>query len=227
MKSLKRIWWMPIGLIKGLFKLANDNARDIENKKRFPKAIIYSGSSFSLDSTLGVNSCVLSRSTINHSNIGNYTYCSNNALIQNATIGNYCSIADDVIIGLGSHPLHFFSTAPIFYRKQNLLRIKLVDKDLDFEEYKPIKIGNDVWIGTRAIIMDGVTIGDGAVIAAGAIVTKDVPPYAVVVGIPAKIIKFRFNKIEIEKLLKSNWWQKNAEEVYEQEDLYNLYRAKT
>ena len=91
--------------------------------------------------------------------------------------------------------------------------MQLVEKDLPFEEYKQIRIGSDVWIGARAIILDGIQIGHGAVIAAGAVVTKDVPPYAVVAGVPASIIKYRF-KPEIQaNLLRTKWWENSAENV--------------
>jgi len=73
-------------------------------------------------------------------------------------------------------------------------------------EFKKVTIGNDVWIGTRALIMDGVTVGDGAVIGAGAVVTKDVPPYAIVGGVPAKIIKYRFSEKKISQMLELQWW---------------------
>ncbi|WP_308462078.1 CatB-related O-acetyltransferase [Mesorhizobium sp. INR15] len=76
----------------------------------------------------------------------------------------------------------------------------------DLSSKGPIRIGNDVWIGRRAIILSGVTIGDGAVIGAGAVVSKDVPPYAVVVGNPAALVRYRFNSGQIASLLEIRWW---------------------
>lgn len=75
-----------------------------------------------------------------------------------------------------------------------------------FEEFEKIGIGNDVWIGANVIILDGIEIGDGAVVAAGSVITKSVPPYAIVGGVPAKIIRYRFEKDKIEKLLILKWW---------------------
>lgn len=212
-KIIYRLLYLPFGLIKMLMKLANDGARDLQNKRRFSKSIIDTGSSFTNDSKVGIKSHILSNCTINHSQIGNYSYCGKNALIQNSIIGNYCSIANEVIIGLGSHPIHLFSTSPVFYKKKNPLHVKLVEDDYKFNEYKAITIGNDVWIGARAIVMDGVSVGDGAIIAAGAIVTKDVSPYAIVAGIPAKVIKYRFDPKTIKKLFNTKWWDKTPDEI--------------
>ena len=213
MYKIVRLFLLPIGLFTKLFDLSKDGARDLHNQFRFKGAIIDKGCSFTTDSTIGQHSHILSGAIINQSHIGNYTYCSRNALIQNTTIGNYCSIANDVVMGLGAHPLHLFSTSPLFYRVNNPLKMKLVEKNLDFEEYQPIQVGSDVWIGTRAIIMDGVKIGHGAVIASGAVVTKDVPPYAIVGGIPSKILRFRFDDEKIKKLLHSKWWDKDLSEI--------------
>ena len=204
---------MPFGLLKGLFLLANDYARDIENSKRFPNSIIDKGSSFTIDVTIGKNSKICSNVTINHSTIGSYTYINKNSMIQHANMGNYCSISHGVLIGLGAHPINLFSTSPIFYKVKNTLNIKLIEKDYNFNEYHPINIGSDVWIGAGAIIMDGVTIGHGAIIAAGAVVTKDVIPYAIVAGVPAKTIKSRFTNTQIQHLLKTEWWNEKPEAV--------------
>jgi acetyltransferase-like isoleucine patch superfamily enzyme len=134
-------------------------------------------------------------------------------LIQNANIGKFCSIANNVLIGLGNHPLNFFSTSPLFYKKINPLKIILVSNELYFDEYKPIHIGNDVWIGTNAIILDGVNIGNGAVIASNSVVTKNVEPYSIVGGVPAKLIKYRFTEDKISELMKERWWELSLCEI--------------
>lgn len=87
---------------------------------------------------------------------------------------------------------------------------------------KPIHIGNDVWIGARSIIMDGVSIGDGAIVAAGSVVTKDVPPYAVVGGSPAKIIKYKFSQDIIDRLEEIQWWNLPDEEITKVVDLFHV-----
>ena len=154
-------------------------------------------------------------SIVNNSRLENYSYVGRNSLVQYAQIGKFCSIANEVCIGLGNHPMDNFSTFPLFYKKNNTLKIQLIDKDLEFQEYKNIKIGNDVWIGARAIIMDGITIGDGAVIAANSVVTKDVPGYGVVGGVPAKFIKYRFDEKKRLKLAESRWWEWEIELIRE------------
>lgn len=201
-------------MLEGLVAFLNKNARDVENRKRYPLSIIDKGSSLTTDTIVGKGSHILGGAIINHSEIGNYSYVNRNAIIQNTFIGNYCSIANDVNIGLGKHPLNLQSLSPIFYKKDNTFNIQIVNENIEFEEYERIIIGHDVWIGAKAVILDGVSIASGAVVAAGAVVTKNVPPYAVVGGVPAKIIKFRFEKEKIDELLNSEWWLKDPKEVY-------------
>lgn len=98
-------------------------------------------------------------------------------------------------------------------KKNNTFGISLVENDTFINEYSPITIGNDVWIGARVIIMDGVNIGDGAIIAAGAVVTKDVEPYTIVGGVPAKTIRKRTDASSYEKYIKSHWWELEPNEA--------------
>lgn len=213
-KIFYRALFIPSGFIKVFIHLVNDSARDMENKARYPHAIIDKGCSFTRTTKVGEHSHILKNCILNNSNIGNYTYIGRGSLIQNSTIGNYCSIAHEVILGLGKHPLNLFSTSPLFYRKRNPLNIEIVKKDFGFIEYEPITIGNDVWIGARAIIMDGVKVGDGAVIAAGAIVTKDVAPFSIVGGVPAKVIKYRTSEDRRERNEKQDWYFLSPQEAY-------------
>ena len=140
--------------------------------------------------------------------IQSYSYVGGKTQIQNAKVGKFCSIGENVRIGLGRHPLLCKSTYPGFYSDNyNLYGVKK-EYECPISEYESVSIGNDVWIGTSSIILDGVTIGDGAVVAAGAVVTKDVPPYAIVGGVPARVIKYRFSPERISELLIEKWWDK-------------------
>ena len=145
--------------------------------------------------------------TLRNSTIGDHSYINSDTHISNSKIGKFCSIASNVTFGLGMHPTHLISTHPSFYSCNKGYKT-FADREY-FLEYGTIILGNDVWVGNNAIIMYGVSIGDGAIIAAGAIVTKDVKPYEVVGGIPAKHIKFRFKEDEILKLSTFKWWNKD------------------
>lgn len=140
--------------------------------------------------------------------IGAHTYIANNTDIENAEIGKYCSIADHCRIGMSGHSLNYLSTSPIFTQTVNGLQERWIEKDV-FEhksEEERVYLGNDVWVGSHVLINGGVHVGNGACIAAGAVVVKDVPPYAIVGGVPAKLIRYRFSPEIIEKLIESKWW---------------------
>ena len=135
-------------------------------------------------------------SSINHrTSIGRYSK------LRDSKVGKYCSISFDTIIGAVSHPLENISTHAFSYRKQ----FGIVNENKNYEN-KQTEIGNDVWIGCGAIILAGVKIGDGAVIGAGSVVTKDVQPYSIVAGVPAKELRKRFSKEIISELLEIKWW---------------------
>lgn len=140
-----------------------------------------------------------------------FSYVAQNSTLINVDIGKFSSIGNNVLAGLGKHPSRdFVSTHPIFYSPLSQVQITFAT-DHVYEEFAQIKIGNDVWIGARAIILDGVTIGDGAIVGAGAVVTKDVPAYAVMGGVPAKVLRYRFEPAEIDFLKQFKWWDKDID----------------
>ena len=139
------------------------------------------------------------------SNIDSYSYVGPRSEIICTDIGKFCSIADNCSIGLPAHSIKNISTSPIFTTQKNGTGSSWISSST-FQEYDRVIIGNDVWIGTKVIIMGGVRIGDGAIIGAGSIVTKDIPDYAIAVGAPAKVIKYRFDRPIIEKLIEMEWW---------------------
>ena len=134
--------------------------------------------------------------------IGNYNYFGEHVSVTAAKIGNYCSIAPNVTIGPGEHDVSNVSTCVRAMEKAGV--------HMDLEKGECV-VGNDVWIGANVVVLRNVKIGDGAVLAAGAIVNKDVPPYAIVGGVPAKIIKYRFDPESIKQIRWSRWYLKNID----------------
>lgn len=141
---------------------------------------------------------------------GSFSYSRSN-LGPDVRVGRYTSIADNVIIPWPNHPIESVSTSPFFYDKNFILARNFIEEEnLVANRQKPHpSIGNDCWIGNNVLILPGVTVGDGAIVAAGSVVTKSVPPYAIVGGNPAKIIKYRFNDTIIEKLQLVRWFDYN------------------
>ena len=208
-----RLFFLPLGFLVKLYGLAVDGARDVHNKLRFKDSNIDRNCCIDTASEIASHCHILQNTLILNSSINSYSYVGVNSIVQNARIGSFCSIANDVFIGLGSHPTNYFSTSPLFYKATNTFQIKFIEEDIKFSEYIAIEIGNDVWLGARAIVMDGIKIGDGAIVAAGAVVTKDIPPYAIVGGVPAKIIRYRFKSEKIQYLLNSKWWTLSLAEI--------------
>lgn len=144
--------------------------------------------------------------------MGKRTYTGPWNMIFHAKIGAYCSISYGVTIGAPEHNYHRMSTHPFIYdSKYGVFPDDSNIRDERFE--KPIEIGNDVWIGANSTILRGVKVGDGAVIAANAVVTRDVLPYAIVAGVPARVVKFRFPNEVIDRLLELHWWEWDDERL--------------
>ena len=134
-----------------------------------------------------------------------HSYCGFDCVILDASIGSFCSISDRVVIGGSEHPMHFVSMSPVFLSHRDSVKAKFSKHE--FERRPHTSVGHDVWIGHSAMIKSGVVIGTGAVVGMGSVVTKDVPPYSVVAGNPARVIKYRFDAETIQKLLRSKWWE--------------------
>lgn len=142
---------------------------------------------------------VLGGSSIDASSrIGSYTYIGKNTHITKSSVGRYCSIANNVSIGQGEHKLDRVSTSACFY-----------DNSWDSLTEGECVVESDVWIGVDAIILRGVKVGVGAVVAANAVVTKDVPPFAIVAGVPARVVRFRIPENKQQLILSSCWWEKD------------------
>ena len=171
------------------------------------------GSDFELEAPVTLSAAVDLRS---HIRVGAFSYVAPTdgigRFIHNCEIGRYCSIAAGVWIGPNEHPLSWLSTSPAFYNRKSFhhgsrkVEGRFQAYTIPFVESKRTMIGNDVWIGSHAFVKGGVTIGDGAVVAAHAVVTKDVPPGAIVGGSPARIIRYRFDEATIRELQELKWW---------------------
>lgn len=158
----------------------------IRNSKVHPTSKIESGTSFVA------------------SFIDRYSFCGYDCDIYHTNVGSFTSIANNVVVGGARHPMEWVGMSPVFYAGRDSVKAKFSQHPLD----NPLKtlIGNDVWIGRSAIILSGVNIGNGAVVGAGSVVTKDVPSYAIVAGNPAKLIRYRFETSVIEELERIKWW---------------------
>lgn len=134
--------------------------------------------------------------------IGAFSYVNSGSIVVCGTVGKFCSIGAYCQIGPHEHPLTSGSTSPSLYGRRNILGITSAYDECA----SPPAIGNDVWIGSLSVVLQGVEVGDGAVIAAGAVVTKNVPAYGVVGGVPARLLRMRFDPETADTLLRSKWW---------------------
>lgn len=182
----------------------------VSNKLRFHGIVRFNGTVCIEKGSIfeGANS-IADRSAF-FGKMGYGSYMADNCSIS-ANIGRFTSIGPEVRTPTGRHPFKepYVTTSPMFFSLRKQSMYTFASKSL-FEEFLPIvQIGNDCWIGMRVIIVGGVSIGDGAVVLAGAVVTKDVPPYAIVGGVPAKIIGYRYDDETIKFLLKTQWWNRS------------------
>jgi chloramphenicol O-acetyltransferase type B len=157
------------------------------------------------NTTLEDNIVVYPHSSLSDSRLGSYSYVNEHSKIARITVGRFSSIGPFFICGYGEHPTDLITTSPAFYSTRKQCGVSFTKAD-HFNEQLETIVGNDVWIGARVFVRDGVRIGSGALIAAGAVVTADVADYAIVGGVPAKLIRYRFPEVIIRELLNIQWW---------------------
>ena len=151
--------------------------------------------------TMKSHSSVARGASLEASRVGEYSSIGRHTKITHTDIGRYCAVSWDCTINAISHP----------YRNLTISAFPYVPHVGNFvserkQAYRRVVIGNDVWIGANSVIMPGIAIGNGAIVGAGAVVTRDVPDYAIVAGVPAKVIGSRFSEDVVEKLLHLKWW---------------------
>jgi|LauGreDrversion4_2_1035121.scaffolds.fasta_scaffold03025_2 virginiamycin A acetyltransferase len=170
----------------------------------------------SISEGVTIDKCVIAGHDIN---IGRYTSINGPnttiyAEVNSIQIGNFCSIARNVDIQEWNHPVNKLSTSMI---GANCLGIPIRQ---EMESRGPIIIGHDVWIGTQCVVLSGVKIGNGAIIGANSVVSSDIPAFAIAVGNPAKVIKYRFDEKRQSEILKMEWWNWELKKIVENRDLF-------
>ncbi|MDP1028793.1 DapH/DapD/GlmU-related protein [Sphingomonas sp. KR1UV-12] len=167
------------------------------------KAATVSDSRFEAQNRIGDHAHVA------HSSLGRYSYVGPRCIVSHADIGRFCAVAPDAIIGTGGHPIGAnASIHPLFYLHRPAIGWDFVERD-QASEYARTRIGHDVWIGAKAVVRDGVTIGNGAVVGAGAVVVHDLAPYGIYVGVPARLLRFRYAEDIVAQLEAHGWWDRD------------------
>ena len=199
--------------------LANKDSADYRTgkdtlikKSKIGKGVIIDDDSVVLSSVIGDHCQIDKRNLIQSAKVGDMTYTGQDTSIMWAEVGKYCCISRLVDIGGNEHNYRAASMTPDYF-----LRNKLKGSIVKHPDETPVYVGNDVWIGQGVSIVrkEGLTIGDGAVLGAGCVVTKSVPPYAIVAGVPAKVIGYRFSEEIIARLLELRWWDWPEERILE------------
>ncbi|QKF81944.1 DapH/DapD/GlmU-related protein [Halarcobacter ebronensis] len=160
---------------------------------------------------------------ISNSTLDDYSYVSEYTQIYSSTIGKFSNIAANVRINPGFHPYEMPCQHHFLYRKEMYGFGEDDRAFFNFRELQRVEIGHDTWIGHGAIIMPGIKIGNGAIVGSNAVVTKDVPSYAIVAGVSAKVLKYRFSKDIIKVLEEIAWWNWSHKEIKQRiEDLKDI-----
>lgn len=213
-------------LIEWLNNIRKSIKKEIKIKRYEKKGIYLDKTSKVREVEFGGKNIIRANAQVERSILGYGSYISENCKIFKTKIGKFCSIASGVEVIMSNHPVYYVTTFPFAYSKYDIIgnfkkAIPYKEENKYATENYYVKIGNDVWIGAGVKILHGVKIGNGAIIGMGAVVLKDVPAYSVVVGVPAKVIKYRFSEEEIKKLEKFEWWNKEIKWIEENIDKFS------
>jgi acetyltransferase-like isoleucine patch superfamily enzyme len=165
--------------------------------------------------TLGEHARIAGGASVRHSTLGDCSAIGRDCKVTHADIGRYCAIAWDTTVNATAHPASSLTVSAFPYVPE--MGAFVVARD---QTWARTVLGNDVWIGANAVVMPGVRIGDGAIVGAGAVVTKDVPPYAVVAGVPARHVRWRFDEATVARLLALQWWRLDRVVIQANLDLF-------
>lgn len=193
----------------------------MKNLVNMPKRIFSKISIFAViqDSKINEKAAISAGTKFYRSYIEKYSYIGRDNFIIDTEIGKFCCIGPGCSIGGTGHPLDWVSTSSVFHKWDNILKKNFSRHE--YEIFKKTKIENDVWIGANSMIKAGITISNGAVIGMGSVVTKNIGPYEIWAGNPAKCIRKRFEDDKIEILLESKWWNWNENKLREKAINFN------
>lgn len=182
----------------------------------FTKISVFAGLQ---NSKVDKNAAICRGTRFYRSDIGKYSYVGNNTFITNTHIGKYTSISGDCYIGGTSHPINWVSTSSVFHKWSNILHKNF--SQFEYEIFQETYVGNDVWIGEGCKVKAGIRIDNGAILGMGSVLTKDVGPYEIWAGNPARFIRKRFDDKTIEKLVESEWWEWEDTKIKEYAKYFN------
>ena len=186
---------------------------------RAQKIIIHPGAII-VKSQLGSCTRIYPNSRIEYSEVGSFSYVSANCTVLGSTIGAFTSIGPSSRIGLEDHPLHYVSTHPAFYSKKAISGSTFKHTGTP-QNLSPTSIGSDVWLGSNVLVKGGVSIGHGSVVGAGSVVVSDLEPYGIYGGVPARLIRNRFDENIKKRLLDLRWWEKPLIEIENNSPLFH------
>lgn len=187
-------------------------------RRKFPGCII--GTHMIAENAVLGMKCTIARDVeiSAHVSIGDHSYINAGTILASGSVGKFCSIGYYCQIGMPEHPIDYLSTSPRTYGSRNIFGIPSL-----WDDYSaPPVIENDVWIGSQVLILQKVRIGNGAILAGGSVVTRDVPPYTIVAGVPAKPVRKRFDESVIKVLLELAWWDIPVADLHQWSRVFGL-----